>query len=246
MVLFAPRKQVMINEMNNPLVTVCETQDEFWDAAREDVLLSIRETLTNYKTCRIGLAGGSTPKTLYEMLAREEDLHWDKIHLIVIDERNVPSDHPQSNLRMIRKSLAREVSLPPGNFIYFDTSLPPESAAKEMARKVSRLKQEREPIFDILILGAGADGHIASLFDGDDAILSQELASTAIAKKYEIPERLTLTVPALRSTARTLLLLKGEGKMPVVKALRGEEEMPRLTALREVIAQSQTKVLYSQ
>jgi 6-phosphogluconolactonase len=223
--------------MNNPLIYTFSNEDEFWQSAKEDTLLSIKEALTDYEECRIGLAGGSTPKALYAALA-DENLPWDRIHLIQIDERYVSSDDPQSNLNMIRNTLTKKIPIPPENLTFFDTALPLQKAAQEMDRQISAIKQERTPIFDLLILGAGKDGHIASLFEGDEALHATNLAATAN------PNRLTLTIPALKSSSRVLLLLKGEEKSPVITALQGEAEIPTLTALRQVIDAAQTKVLF--
>lgn len=188
-----------------------DNEQEFWRQAREDVVFSIKQALADYDECRLGLAGGSTPKKLYELLA-EEALPWDKIRLITIDERYVPSDHKASNLGMIRKALTSKIMLPPNNIIHFDTSLPLDSAVKEMERKISALAIERTPIFDLIVLGMGTDGHIASLFQDDETSNSQNFASTAIASGYETPQRLTLCLPALKSARAALLLLKGHEK----------------------------------
>ena len=224
-------------KMNNPLIYKFTAEEEFWQTAKEDILLSIKETLADYKKCRIGLAGGSTPKPLYQILA-DEDLPWERIHLIQIDERGVPSDHPESNLRMIRDALTKKIPIPPENLTTFDTSMPLSQAAQEMDRQITAIKQNRSPIFDILILGAGKDGHIASLFEGDEALHSKDFATSAKNS------RLTLTIPALKSASRVLLLLKGEEKSPIITTLQGEAEIPSLTALRQVIDSAQTKILF--
>lgn len=218
-----------------------QTEYAFWQQAKEDVILSIKQTLDRYPTCRIGLAGGSTPKKLYEMLA-EADLPWDQIQWILIDERYVPSDHPESNLRMIRKALFTPAPIPPDNIIHFDTSLPQESAAKDMSRKLINLTNERFPLFDLLILGAGGDGHIASLFEKDSALQSSYYASTAYADGYETTQRLTISILGLKKSAAAMLLLKGESKAPVLESLQGEGSLP-LTALRELDEEMPIKVL---
>ena len=226
----------------NPSIFIQDSEQAFWTQAKEDVLLCIKETLNSYENCRIGLAGGSTPKALYEALA-EEDLPWEKLIFIQIDERQVPSDHAQSNLGMLRRSLFNKVALPPENIVHFDTSLPPESAAKDLGRKLIEISHERFPIFDLLILGAGADGHIASLFEGDAALACTKYASPAHAAGYEVEERLTLCLMALKHADRALLLLKGEAKAPVLQALQGEADTPKLTALRELAEDMPVKVL---
>lgn len=218
--------------MNTSHAISFEDEDQFWQSAKDDVIFSIKETLEDYEECRIGLAGGSTPKHLYEMLV-EEQLPWQKIKLILVDERYVPSDNNDSNLRMIREAMLKRIPIPADNLIYFDTSLPQESAAKEMHRKISILANERTPIFDLLILGLGTDEHVASLFEGDQALTSQNFAAAAHAENYPIQERLTLTLPALKNSARTLILLKGESKADVFYAI--EKGQPKTTALSQIL-----------
>ena len=228
--------------MNNPVIFYAESEEEFWQRAKEDTVLAIRETLQNQKECRIGLAGGSTPKHLYELLANEK-LPWNRIRLILVDERFVPSDHPESNLRMIRETLVKRIPLPPENLLSFDTALPKESAVQEMNRKLKDLLNGRKPLFDFLILGAGADGHIAALFEGEAALESQELATESNAKRTIVQERLTLTTKALEQSARALILLKGPEKLAVVQTLEGGSDALRLTALNRLLPKMTVKVL---
>ena len=136
MVLFlAKRNRLKI--MPRPIIFKFDNEAEFWAAALDDVLFSIKETLTDYEKCRIGLAGGATPQRLYEMLA-EQALPWEKIVFIQIDERYVPSDHPQSNLRMIRRSLTAKISLPPENLITF---FPPQLRTYQLSYQKTQQKE---------------------------------------------------------------------------------------------------------
>lgn len=220
-----------------PPIFQFETEAEFWATAKEDTIFAVKETLLDYEECRIGLAGGNTPRRLYEMLS-EEDLPWEKIKLILIDERYVPSDHPESNLGMIRKALLSKIPIPPGNVMAFDTSLSAESAAKEMGRKIAALATGtagRKPIFDLLILGAGADGHVASLFDGIEELACSDHAKTSCARGYEVEDRLTLCLRTLLMSDRALLLLKGAEKAEALEKSG--------TALTLLIEKVPTKVL---
>lgn len=228
--------------MNKATIFFPETESEFWQTALDDVVLSIKETLRDFDECRLGLAGGSTPKKLYEALAKQ-NLPWEKIKIIILDERQVPSDSPHSNLGMIREALLKKISIPPENILSFDTSLPAESSAKEMSRKLVAVSHKRFPLFDLLILGAGTDGHIASLFEGDKALNCNKYASPAKALGYDIEDRLTVCLLGLKSTRQALLLLKGEAKQQVVQALKGEPSELKLTALKEVIESTPVKVL---
>ena len=230
--------------MIKPWILHFETEEEFWSMALEDTLLCIHDALHKHKMCRLGLAGGNTPKVLYEKLA-SADLPWDRIKIIQLDERYVPSDHPESNLGMLRKCLLKRAPIPPNNVLSFDTSLPYASAAEEMDRQLTALHEEGRPLLDCLILGAGADGHIASLFEGDADFHSPLYAMTAHAKGYPSPQRLTLTLKALEEASCAILLLKGAEKEPILESLEGNTSEPHLTALKLLASKATLKVLYS-
>jgi 6-phosphogluconolactonase len=224
-----------------PIFFIAENEEQYWNTVKDDVLFSIKESLTKYQDCRIGLAGGSTPERLYKMLV-EENLPWGKIKLILVDERYVASDDNESNLKMIRNALINHVSIPPENIFSFDTSLPQVSAAKEMSRKLTALLAERHPLFDLLILGAGEDGHVASLFEGDSAVNSTYYADVAYAKDYPTKERLTLTLIPLKNADKVFLLLKGEKKTALFKEL--ESGNSKHYALNQVLDSEYAKVYY--
>jgi 6-phosphogluconolactonase len=193
------------------------SEDELYESALEDVELFVKETLRDQVVCRIALAGGSTPKRLYEMMA-DLDLPWEKLQFIVIDERYVPSDSKESNLRMMRRALFSKVPMSPEQVFSFDTSLAYKQSAKEMERKLTKLSHEATPLIDLLILGAGADGHVASLYSSDD--IDGALAKTTSAKTYKTEKRLSLGMAALYQSKNIMLLLKGEEKASVVESLK--------------------------
>lgn len=220
-----------------PIFFETENENEFFETAKEDIVLSIKETLTHSQSCKIGLSGGSTPENLYKLLANEH-LPWEKLIFVLIDERYVPSDDPESNLRMIRRALFSHAPIQPENIIYFDTSLPYESTAKEMNRKLRQIGD-----LDILILGAGEDGHIASLFDNDEAIFSNDFATIANAQGYPIQDRLTLTLSFLKNSKKVFLLLKGYKKAAIYEEIKLGAN--RHTALSTILKNEFVKVYFS-
>ena len=221
----------------NRQIMYAETPEQFWDTAMNYLLSSIIKALNANNECCIGLSGGSTPRKLYEMLAKEK-IQWDKIKIVVIDERYVPADNDESNLKMIRDSLLMKTNIPAENIYMFDTSLLWHEAADKMDKNIRLLEEKRKPVFDILILGAGEkDGHVASLFNGEPALESTKHADTAFAKGYKTEKRLTLTMSALTSSAGAMLLLYGNKKKSVVEAInnRGKTKpMPVLTLLKNI------------
>lgn len=225
--------------MSNLILHHSLSDHDFWAHALKEIHSALEHPLQKFGTARIGLSGGRTPKHLYELLAQEK-LPWDKITFIQLDERCVPVTDPESNLGMLQTALFQKT--PDSKTLTFDTTLPPAESAEKVARELISLTDLRQPLFDLLILGAGKDGHIASLFEGDSALNSNEYAAPAEAKGYPTEKRLTLGLMALESSAKALFLLQGEEKRPVLEALNGATE-PKLTALRHLLEKMPLTVL---
>lgn len=227
--------------MNTPLVYKGLTDEgKFLNLAVKEVLTAIDAALQKHGEARIGLAGGKTPKMLYGRLAQKE-LLWDKITWIVLDERCVPEDDPESNLGMLKHML------PKAKLLAFNVTLPALEAASQMARELINLSDIRQPLFDLLILGAGKDGHIASLFEEEIEATCNEYACPAQAKGYPTEARVTCGLLALQSSKAALLLLKGKEKQPVLDALLNLEsvntEALKLTAIKILLSRMPMTVL---
>ena len=199
-----------------------QTETDFYEHAFRWVVDHIHQTLATQEDCRIGLSGGSTPKKLYAMLNREH-LDWEKIILIGIDERYVPITDKASNAGMIRNELTSAK-----NFFHFDTNLGYLESALSFEQKLFQLKRAHEPLFDLLIFGAGHDGHIASIFpDSQNALRKGFLTAQTETDVFDIRDRLTVTMEALTNCGNALLLLKGSEKHEIVKMLeQGDTETP--------------------
>lgn len=202
--------------------TILEALDEenLWALVHTQVLDSIQGALTKYGEARVGLAGGSTPKQLYELLAHDT-LPWDKITWVLLDERYVPMESAESNIGMIQKILFEPVQIPQENVIFFNTSLSAEESAQAVSESISKLEDKRKPLFDLLILGAGSDAHIASLFKDDQELFTTKKAYvTSAPQGYETKKRLTLSLSTLTSSQSAVLILKGKEKKQVLSILK--------------------------
>jgi 6-phosphogluconolactonase len=167
----------------------------------------------------IALSGGSTPQPLYRMLGESpwrETLAAVPVTWVVVDERYVPWDDPQSNAGMIQRTLFANGMTAGHRFLPFRTDLEPGACADDFVAQWQSLKIER---LDIALLGIGDDGHTASLFP-DTPVLEVEdrLAAAVFVPKLDM-WRLTLTKPALREAALRLVLAAGAGKKPVLGAV---------------------------
>ena len=173
------------------------------------------------------VAGGSTPRRAYELLGRMQG-SWAHVHIWLGDERCVPADHPDANQRMLDESLMSHLRSQTGPHLHrVRGELPPEDAAWLYARELVQTIGE-EPVFDVVLLGLGEDGHTASLFPGDPAAAAAQAPVIGIRGAPKPPaERITLTFPVLRRARFTLLLATGEAKRePLARVRAGDEEIP--------------------
>ena len=183
----------------------------------------------------IALSGGSTPKRLYEILASaafRDRFPWSRTALFFGDERFVPADDEASNYNMVNRALLSQVDAPPERV----HRMPTEGDLAEAARAYERdlrgaygsdhLTPGR-PLFDVVLLGLGENGHTASLFPGTP-VLEEREAWVGSCTPHDAPhQRLTLTYPAIASSAAVLFLVAGAGKREVLAKVRaGDAAQP--------------------
>ncbi len=183
----------------------------------------------------VALSGGSTPKRMYEILGSEplrEVVPWRRVHLFWGDERFVPDSDPRSNQLMTREALLDHVPIPPKNIHGLPTEgLTAEQAANRYAEALAEFYgsdtlEPARPLFEIVLLGLGTNGHTASLFPGEPVLDDREHWAAAVAPPGE-PVRVTLTYPALESTRYAAFLVAGAEKRPMLERLRaGDESIP--------------------
>ena len=180
----------------------------------------------------LSLSGGSTPKRLYQILAEpayQSRLPWHDVHWFWGDERMVPRDNELSNYRMTAQAMLDHVPIPTGNIHGIKTEglTAKESAEDYEATLKSFYGAEqfdpKRPLFDIMLLGIGPDGHTASLFPGTAALNERRSwVTTVIGAKPE--DRVTLTYPCLASSAHVAFLLAGADKQPILKQFMAEDQ----------------------
>ena len=180
----------------------------------------------------ISLVGGSTPRRMYELLASTEraSFPWDRVHWFIGDERFVPHDHPDSNIRMIREALFSKAPVPAENIHPIAFGESPEAAAHDYERTLQawyggeKLDAQR-PLFDVVLLGLGDDGHTASLFPGTDALNERTHWATTVIGAMPQP-RITLTYPVLQSSRAVAFLVSGSGKREALRRIWRGDDLP--------------------
>jgi 6-phosphogluconolactonase len=204
-------------------------------AAAEFICSLANERVDGSGLLTIVLAGGKTPKTLYENLALpfySTRMPWSHIHLFWGDERCVLPDHPESNFAMAFHALISKVPLPSQNVHRMPAEIePPEDAAEayeDVLREFFGFPRKPGPIpaFDLIVLGVGKDGHTASLFPGDRALEMDKRWVTAVQTPRGTPlvPRITLTLPLINGASCVLFMVSGSGKRELVRSILEEPD----------------------
>ena len=171
----------------------------------------------------VALSGGSTPRSLYQLLASGAFPHlpWDKTYFFFGDERHVPPDHPDSNYRMANEAMLSKVPIPAANVFRIPAEMKDADAAASTYELTLRsffgLRPDEFPRFDLLLLGLGPDGHTASLFPGTFALAeNKKLVVANWVEKFKT-YRLTVTFPVLNHAAYVLFLASGADKAGILR-----------------------------
>jgi 6-phosphogluconolactonase len=175
------------------------------------------------------LSGGSTPRIVYERLGSSEfsgSVEWDKVHFFWGDERFVPHSAPESNFLMAKRALLDRVISVDDNVHRIMTNRDPVEAAAQYEKEITRffiLGEKELPIFDVVLLGLGEDGHTASLFP-ESSLLNEREALVGVATSTAFPhQRLTMTLPVMNHARHVLFLVTGMAKASILhKVLEGE------------------------
>jgi 6-phosphogluconolactonase len=173
----------------------------------------------------VAVSGGHTPWQMLRALAGEE-VPWEGVHVVQVDERVAPAGHPNRNLTHLRESLLERAPLRPEHIYAMPVESPDlDAAAKRYAMTLQQIAGS-PPVLDLAHLGLGPDGHTASLVPGDPVlnVTDRDVALTGI---YQERRRMTLTYPMLNRSRRVLWLVTGNDKVAALARLRdGDVSIP--------------------
>lgn len=199
-----------------PEIRVLKTATDLFEAAAAEFAAQASAAVRASGRFTVALSGGSTPKTLYSLLATKPGIPWDKICIFWGDERHVPPDQPESNYRMANEALLSKVPvLPQSIFRIHAEEKDAASAALQYEQTLKdffHLSPGQFPRFDLIFLGVGPDGHTASLFPGTAALNeTKRLVVSNWVPKFNT-DRITFTFPVLNAAACVIFLLSGADK----------------------------------
>ncbi len=212
----------------------------------EHIATAIDLALDQRDRAQIALSGGTTPARAYELLGQEH-LPWDRVDVLLGDERWVAADDASSNALMLHNTLLKPGQ--PGARACFHPVptvelASAEASAEAFAELVSRLCSGAPPVFDLMLLGLGDDGHTASLFPGTEAPLVRDRWTT-IGRGKGL-DRITLTAPVLSAARQVVFLVSGEGKRQALSRLLDPAESPDRTPAKLVQPGSEIIVVADQ
>ena len=171
----------------------------------------------------IALSGGSTPGLLFEILAQsfQDQINWQKVHIYWVDERCVPPDHADSNYGMTLAKLLSKVPIPAAQVHrMIGEAAPAEEATRYGKLLQTHLPQADDwPVFDLILLGMGGDGHTASIFPHQIELLTADTVCAVATHPESGQQRITLTGRVLQAAKRVAFLVTGASKAPVLQEI---------------------------
>lgn len=175
----------------------------------------------------IGLSGGSTPREIYEALGRSKNIDWTRVWIFLVDDRYVPADSTDSNQFLLRSTLLKNAPIPESQIIFPDTTLPISACVDLYDKHLKSLLRKGSP--DIVSLGMGDDGHIASLFPPleDSAFGPAGGAIHTTTDKFAVKDRISVTMPVLERARRAVFFLRGAKKRRLWEEMIGSDEDKR-------------------
>jgi len=221
--------------MATPKIVVTQDRETLVQAACDLVLAAAQAAIAERGRFTLALAGGSTPRPLYQRLAATPGIDWRRWFLFFGDERTVPPDHAESNYRMVKEAWLDPLMQAGSDFLPAVFRMAGEEApvaasfvyAKEIQENVPAdpaAGTGQRPRFDLILLGMGADGHTASLFPGTVALHERRRLVVANVAPQLATTRLTVTYPLLNAARAILFLVSGADKAPALRAVLGKED----------------------
>lgn len=214
----------------NPEIKVLPDAAEIAYQAAERIVDAAARAAAEGRRFSVALAGGSTPKALYELLATkayQPRIDWANVEVFFGDERTVPPDHKDSNYRMAREALLSKVPLPGDNVYRMAGERDPQAAAKEYGEMLK--EKFGDGGMDVVLLGMGDDGHTASLFPDTEALAETKHRCVANFVPKLNAWRLTLTAPFINKARDVILLVAGASKATrLAEVLEGPPDPTRL------------------
>ena len=205
----------------NSNIHIFGTPEETARAVAELILMKAKEKNKQSLPFNIALSGGSTPKLLFSILSKEyaDSIPWHFVRLFWVDERCVAPTHAESNFGMTYENLLKNVPIQDSNIFRMSGEVDPEKEAKHYAAQLQTELPVRndQPLFDLILLGMGDDGHTASIFPDNMSLLNSDDAVAVAVHPTSGQKRITLTGKVINQAEQVVFLITGSSKAAVLK-----------------------------
>jgi 6-phosphogluconolactonase len=201
------------------VVSIFSDPDTLYHAAAGLVAVACRDAIASRGRFTMALSGGNTPQGLYRLLAAAPyrgQIDWSASHFFCVDERSVPPDHQDSNYRLVSDLLLSQVPVPQNNIHRIRGEDGPEAAACAYEEELRTFFRTPIPVFDLVLLGMGIDGHTASLFPSHPAVEEAVHLVIPVTPGAAGHQRITMTLPVLHHASMVLFLVTGQAKASAV------------------------------
>lgn len=206
--------------MPNKTILTWKDADELSQAAALFFVAECQRCIAQKGNFVVALSGGSTPKKLFEILATpgiSRNIPWKQVFLFWSDERFVPLTDTDSNYRMAKESLLDHIPIPKKNVFATPVKGSPQDCARQYEESLRQFFGGKKTVFDWLLLGAGPDGHTASLFPGTDILGEKKRLVKEVWVEAKATWRISFTYPLINKAANVVFLVSGAEKAPVIK-----------------------------
>lgn len=209
--------------------------DELAETALKHFMQACRESIEQKDVFYTAISGGHTPTLFYQKISHRavhSQIDWKKVHLFWVDERCVEPSGPASNFGLAVRTFLQEVPIPFENIHRVTGEVADFSEAAEdyqrTIRQTMNIRPGEIPVFDLIILGMGADGHIGSIFPNTYALFDTEDLVCTVFRMEGDHSRITLTVPVLKAARRLMILVSGSEKAQTLRSVFSLEPDPVL------------------
>jgi 6-phosphogluconolactonase len=196
-----------------------DSTDELISQMASDIVHLAKKKVADNGKFTIALSGGSSPKKLFEVLSAEplsSEFPWQSTWFFFGDERYVPADDDANNAKMARETMLNKASVPDDHILAVNTSLSPAEAAKSYESIIRSHFDQKDPIFDLILLGLGDDAHTASLFPHTKVLAETEALVKEVKMLHDNSWRITMTRPLINHAENIFFLTFGINKAKAV------------------------------
>jgi len=215
-------------------IVIKEHAESLAEAGADLIVSAALESVQRTGRFILAISGGSTPRAMHRALGREPRLSkipWPGVQIFWVDERCVPVENPASNYGQAREDFLDRLPVTSGQIHPMPVALPPEQGAEQYQTELSSIftgSGSGIPDFDLILLGMGPDGHVASLFPEQQVLAEKQKWVAVVKGGNPNVRRLTLTLPVLNEARRIIFLVSGKTKASIVRTVleKDAEHLP--------------------